>query len=101
MARASKGRNISLPRTVNFSTGKESKRQTGFTDVAWGKPTCAYASSARSLAVDKFKTIIEEAKEFLKPIRSRNKTTMEALDIIEIDDNNNEWAHLINNLDSD
>ena len=73
----------------------------GFTDVAWGKPTCAYASSVRSLAVDRFKTIIEEAKEFLKPNQSHNKTTMEALDIIEIDDNNNEWAHLINNLDSD
>ena len=73
----------------------------GFTDVAWGKPNCAYASSARSLAVDKFKTIIEEAKEFLKPNQSCNKTTMEALDIIKIDDNNNEWAHLINNLASD
>ena len=65
MARASKGKNIPLPRTVNLSSGKESMRQTGFSDVAWGKATRGYATSARSLANVKFDAIIQAAKEFL------------------------------------
>ena len=53
---------------------------------------------ARLLANGKFDAIIEDAKEFLKPIRSRNKTT-ETSDIIEIDDDDDEWAHLVDNDD--
>ena len=99
MARASKGKNIPLPRTVNLSSGKESMRQTGFSDVAWGKATHGYATSARSLANVKFDAIIQAAKEFLKPIQSRNKTT-EAMEIINIDDDDDdERAHLVDNSD--
>ena len=99
MAHASKGKNIPLPRTVNLSSAKESMHQTGFSDVAWGKATCGYATSARSLANVKFDAIIQAAKEFLKPIRSCNKTT-EAMEIINIDDDDdNERAHLVDNSD--
>lgn len=99
MARSSKGKTIPLPRTVNRSTGKESMRQTGFSDVAWGKTTRSYAASARSLANVKFEAVIREAKEFLKPVRSRNKTT-EAMDVINIDDDDDdERAHLVDNSD--
>ena len=45
----------------------------------------------------KFELILQDAKEFLKPIRSRNKTT-DAMDIINIDDDDDdERAHLIDN----
>lgn len=100
MAHASKGKTIPLPRTVNLSSGKESMRQTGFSDVSWGKVTRSYAVSARSLADDKFDTIIQDAKAFLKPIRSRNKT--DNMEVINIDDDDDdERANLVYNSDSD
>lgn len=99
MARGSTGKSISLPRTINLSTGKESMRQTGFSDVTWGKATRLYAKSARSLAIVKFDAIIQDAKEFLKPIRARNKTT-EAREIINIDDDDDdERGQLVDNSD--
>jgi hypothetical protein len=99
IVRASKGKSIPLPRTVNLSTGKESMRQTGFSDVAWGKATRGYAISARSLVNAKFHAIIQDAKEFIKPLRSRNKTT-DATEIIDIDDDDDdERAHLVDNSD--
>jgi hypothetical protein len=102
MARTSKGKTIPLPRTVNLSTGKESMRQTGFSDVAWGKTTRSYATRAKSLANAKFDAIIQDAKEFLKPIRSRNKSTAEATDIINIDDDDDdERMHLVDNTDDE
>ena len=98
MAHGSKGKTIPLPRTVNRSTSKESTRQTGFSDIAWGKATRGYAKSARSLTDVKFNAIVQDAKEFLKPIRSRNKTTTEAMEIINIDDDDDdERAHLVDN----
>ena len=97
MAHASKGKAIPLPHTMNLSTGKESMRQTGFSDISWGKVTRSYASSAKSLADRKFDAIIQDAKDFLKPIRSRNKTT-NGMDIINIDDDDDdERAHLVDN----
>ena len=60
MAHASKGKTIPLPRTVNRSTGKESMRQTGFSDIAWGKATRSYAISAQSLANTKFDAIVKK-----------------------------------------
>ena len=100
MARTSKGKTISLPRTINISTGKESMHQTGFSDVAWGKATRGYTVSARSLTNLKFDAIIQDAQEFTKPICSHNKIT-DAMEIIDIDDDDDiEWAHLVDN-DSD
>ncbi|KAI0284419.1 hypothetical protein BC826DRAFT_158259 [Russula brevipes] len=36
MAYASKGKMVTVPRTVNHSTGKVPMQQTGFSDAAWG-----------------------------------------------------------------
>jgi len=67
-------------------------RQTGFSDIAWGKATRSYATSARSLTNVKFNTIVQDAQEFMKPIRSRGNATTE---VIVIDDDDDERAHLI------
>lgn len=74
-------------------------RQTGFSDISWGKATRGYATSARSLPTVKFDAITQEAKEFLKPVRSRNKTTDATIEIIDIDDDDDERAHLVDNSD--
>lgn len=98
MAQAAKGKTISLPRTLNFSTGKEFMQQTGFSDTAWGKASRAYAKSARALSKAKFAAIIEEARVFVKPTRARNRTT-DATEIIDVDED--ERGCLIDNSDSD
>ena len=100
MAHASKGKMVTLPRTLNLSTGKDSMCQTGFSDMAWGKATRCYATSVRSLANTKFDAIIQEAREFMKPIQSRGKTT-KPTEIINIDDCDDERACLIDNSGSD
>jgi hypothetical protein len=61
MARTSKGKAVTLPHTLNLSTGRESMRQTGFSDAAWGKATRAYAMSAWLLVNNKFDAIIQDA----------------------------------------
>ena len=101
LARAGRGKTISLPRTFNLSTGKESMRQTGFSDVAWGKATRSYATSACSLTNSKFDAIVQAAQDFMKPVRARNKTagTVETINID--DDDDDERAHLVDNSESD
>lgn len=74
-------------------------RQTGFSDAAWGKATRGYATSARSFTNIKFTAITQEAQEFVKPTRARNKTT-EATETIYINDDD-ERACLVDNSDSD
>ena len=98
MVRASKGEMVTLSRTFNHSTGKESMRQMGFSDTAWGKATCGYARSARALANIKFEAIVKDAQEFMKPIRARNKDT-EVIDID--DDDDDERACLVDNSGSE
>jgi hypothetical protein len=101
MARASKGKMVTLPRTLNLSTGKESIRQTGFSDTIWGKATHGYAKSARSLTNAKFEAIIKDAQEFMKPICAHNKTT-DPTEVIDIDDDDDdEQACLVDNSGSD
>jgi hypothetical protein len=99
MVRASKGKTPTLPQTLDLSSGKESMCQTGFSDATWGKATCSYATSAHSLTNIKFAAITQEAQEFVKPTRARNKTT-EAMETINIDDDD-EHACLVDNSDSD
>jgi hypothetical protein len=101
MARASKGKTVTLPRTLNHSTGKESMRQTGFSDTAWGKATRGYAKSARSLANTKFEAIVKDAQKFMKPIRARNKDPTEVINIDDDDDDDDERACLVDNSGSD
>jgi hypothetical protein len=88
---------MALPRTLNVSTGKESTRQTGFRDAAWGKATRGYATSARGFPKKKFNAIIEEARVYVKPIR-RNRTTV-ATETTVVDDD--ERAHFVCNSGSE
>src|SRR5882762_9300662 len=65
-----KGKTISLPKTLNYSTGKVSNRQTGFNDATWGKSTRSYVNSINmNLADDMFELIIHQAKGFAKTSR--------------------------------
>ena len=101
MARASKGKTVTLPQTINLSTGKESICQTGFSNTIWGKATCRYTKSVCLLMNAKFEAILKDAQEFMKPIRAQNKTT-NPMEVIDIDDNNgDEWACLVDNSGSD
>jgi hypothetical protein len=76
--------------------GKESMRQTGFSDTAWGKATRGYAKSARTLANNKFEAIVKHAKEFMKPIRARNRDPATEVIVID-DDDDDERACLVDN----
>jgi hypothetical protein len=69
MIHAAKGRNVTLPKTLNHSTGKISNRQTGFNDITWGETTRKYVrsiSKAYKKKPEKFDEIIICAKEFSK-----------------------------------
>ncbi|KAG1736443.1 uncharacterized protein EDB91DRAFT_1250065 [Suillus paluster] len=58
---------ISLPKTMNQSTGKVSCQQTGFNDISWGTLTCAYVKAImKNLCEDKFEVIVASAMEFSK-----------------------------------
>jgi hypothetical protein len=50
MAQAARGKMITLPQTLNLSTGKDSTHQMGFSDTAWGKATPSYAKSVSVLS---------------------------------------------------
>jgi hypothetical protein len=70
VVQAAKGsRSISLPKMMNYSTGKTSTRQTGFNDVTWGTSTRAYAKAIRNLQDHKFEAIITSSLEFSKKNR--------------------------------
>ena len=75
LSHASKGKAVMLPRTLNMSTGKELMRQTGFSDVAWGKATRGCATSIRSLTNSKFEAIVAAAQPFTKPTRTHNRSS--------------------------
>jgi hypothetical protein len=98
MAQAARGKTVTLPRTLNLSTGKESMRQTGFSDTAWGKASRSYAKSARAFSKAKFDAVIEEARVFVKPTCAHNRTT-DATEIIDVDED--ERGCLVDNSDSD
>ena len=101
MAHGSKGKAVALPRTLNVSSGKESMRQTGFSDAAWGKATRSYATSIHSLTHVKFDAIVKAAQAFAKPTRAHNRTS-DATEVIDVDhDEYNERACLVDNSDED
>jgi hypothetical protein len=69
MLGTTKGKNVTLPKSLNHSTGKVSNRQTGFNDITWGKTTRKYVKSiskAYKRKPKKFDEIIACAKESLK-----------------------------------
>jgi hypothetical protein len=74
MARVARGKTVPLPRILNLSTGRESMRQTGFSDAAWGNTTRSYAKSAHALPRAKFEAIVKAAQVYMKPGR-RNLST--------------------------
>jgi hypothetical protein len=82
---------------MNLATGKESMRQTAFSDAFWGKATRNYAKSVGLLSTAKLNTIIKEAKEFMKPVRGRKTTQTEAIDV----DKDDERACLVCNSDKE
>ena len=96
MAHASKCKAVTLPWTLNLSTGKESMWQTSFSDAIWGKVTCSYAMSASSFTNTKFGAIVQDAWLFMNLKSTHSKT--EAKEVIEINyDNDNEWGNLVEN----
>ena len=99
MAHGSKGKAVTLPRTLNRSTGKESTHQTGFSDTAWGKATRGYATSVRLLTNTKFDAIVTAAQVFMKPTRAHNRAS-DATEIIDVD-TDDEQACLAVNSDLD
>ena len=100
MAHASKGKAVTLPQTLNLSTGKESMHQTGFSNAIWGKVTCSYTKSASSFTNTKFGAIVQDAWPFMNLKSTRSKTG--AKEVIEINnDDDNEWGNLVDNSDND
>ena len=75
IARAGRGKTITVPRTLNLSTGNEPTQQTGFSDAAWGDVTRNHAISVRALSEAKIDAIIEDARVYVKPTHARNRTT--------------------------
>lgn len=70
MVRTAKGRNISLPKKLNQSTGKVSNRQTRFNDASWGKSTRAYVRGIdANLSSQSFDKIIDGAMAFARKSR--------------------------------
>jgi hypothetical protein len=100
MAHDTKGKNVTLPRTLNPSTGKDSIRQTGFSDTVWGETTREYSSSIRALANTKFDAIVKEAEVFKKRTRASNRTSDPA-QVTNVDAGNKRRACLVDNSDSD
>jgi hypothetical protein len=86
MVRTAKGRNISLPKKLNHSTGKTSNRQTGFNDASWGKSTRAYVRGIDLNLSDKnFDIIIHRAMEFARKSRRAEDKTETSAATIELD----------------
>ncbi|KAH9014523.1 hypothetical protein EDB85DRAFT_1899174 [Lactarius pseudohatsudake] len=92
-----KGKTVTFPQTPNLLSGKCSTHRTDFSEATWGKNTCAYATLAWSLTKVKFKVIIQDAQQFMKPAHSHKKTTTEAMNV---DRDDNEHANLVDNSDS-
>ena len=75
MAHAAKGKTVTLPKTMNYSTGKNSMCQMGFSDAAWGQAFRSYTLSASGLSEKKFKSVVNLAQTFMKRTHARNRTT--------------------------
>lgn len=100
MVRAAKGKAIALPKTMNYSTGKNTKNVTGFNDGMWGERTRSYLKSVdKNLKDDaKFNAVIRGAMEFAKSTRRVDDTTNGTHDNNE--DEDDEGAQLVDRSDS-
>jgi hypothetical protein len=79
-----------------------SLRQTSFNDATWGRATHSYAKLAHSLSNVKFNAITQAAQPFVLPKLDcvHNKAT-DDIEVISIDDNKDEQAHLVDNSDDE
>jgi hypothetical protein len=101
MVRAAKGKAITLPKTMNYFTGKNTKNVTGFNDGMWGERTRSYLKSVdKNLKDDaKFNAVIRGAMEFAKSTRRVEDTTSGSRDN-EDEDEDDERAQLVDRSDS-
>jgi len=104
MIHTAKGRNVTLPKTLNHSTGKISNQQTEFNDVTWGPITHKYVKSiskAYKKKPEKFNKIIACAKEFSKKSHHANDSTGDALDGYATEDDDDFNEELVDIFSSD
>ena len=92
-----------LPKSININTGKRSTTAVSFNDDGWGDVSRGFTRLATRVAksIHQFEKIETKAKEYSKS----NTCTMDSIttsgphDVINGD--NDEWAHLADNYDSD
>jgi hypothetical protein len=99
--RAATSKAIPLPRLFNRASAKESTRLTGFNDTAWGGNTRSYTKSARKLESSRFEKILEGAKTFMVMKGNRARKAAPAIEVIEIDNDNDERACLVDTNSDD
>jgi hypothetical protein len=97
IARAGRGK--AIPKTPNLSTGKDSTRQTGFSDGTWGDATRGYARSARKLVKAKCDVVMKDAQGFVKT-KARNKSMTEGMEVINVDEDQRACLVYISESDS-
>lgn len=88
---------LTIPRTLNRATGKESLCQAGFSDTSWGNKTREYAAWAGALTNVKFDRIVRATQPFMNLKLNQTGKTTEAVETINVD---NELACLVDNDDS-
>jgi hypothetical protein len=101
MVRTAKGKNFALPKTMNYSTGKQSKNLTGFNDSMWGGRTRSYIKSIDKNLKEarKFDVVIKAAMEFAKNTRRVEDLPSAAHD--DEDEEDDERAQLVDRSDSE
>lgn len=99
--RAAKGKTIPLPRLFNHASARESTRLTGFNDTAWGATTRSYTKSARNLESSRFEKILKGTKPFMVMKGNRARKAAPATEVIEIDDDEDERACLVDTHSDD
>ena len=101
MVRAAKGKNIALPKTINYLTSKQSKNLTGFNDAMWGGRTCLYIKSVNKNLKEarKFDAVIQAMMEFTKTTRHVKDLPSAAHD--DEDEEDDECVQLMDQSDSE
>jgi hypothetical protein len=101
MISAAKGKTVALPRTMNYSTGKNSKNLTGFNDSMWGGRTCSYITSINKNLKDdaKFDAVISSAMEFARSSRHVEDSISAPQD--DEDEEEDERAQLVDRSDTE
>ena len=100
MISAAKGKAVTLPKTMNYSTGKNSKNMTGFNDGMWGGRMRSYITSInKNLKEDcKFDAVISSAMEFARSSHCIKDSTSAPQDN---EDKEDERAQLVDRSDTE